>query len=41
VVLEPVEAMVAAFNREGCAAAVALAAGASRYSSYGIEVNLP
>jgi hypothetical protein len=39
--LEPMEAMVAAFNHEGCAVAVAPAAGALQYFSYSIEVNLP
>jgi hypothetical protein len=33
--------MVAAFNREGCAAAVALATGASWYCSNDIEASLP
>jgi aldose 1-epimerase len=41
VALEPMEAMTDAFNREDCAAAIALAPGASRYFSCGVEVNLP
>jgi hypothetical protein len=41
VALEPTEVMVAAFNREGCAAAAAQAAGASRYFSCDVGVSLP
>lgn len=35
------EAMVAAFSREDCAAAIVLTPGALRYLCCGVEVNLP
>lgn len=41
VALEPMEAMTDAFNREDCAAAIALVPGASRHFSCGVELNSP